>query len=420
MRKYLIGALLFFMTFISGVTLVDAKESISVNFVYKSNLTELNVGDKGEITVEPIYGVTPKGTYAPVKNDDIDLKEDGSFTVLKSGKFELNPSFTLSSDSEKEIKLAYMKENNIENGKVDDYVLIIQDIQSSLPINVSQQVKTRDINFNFEVDTSSLKVGEKGKISVKPLYDVRPKGKFKAEKNEFIDLKEDGSFTALKAGKTSIKPTFTIFEESVIEIDTAYIAQLENPKEGDTSFPEPAILQEIPIEIKAADKEKVSISLDFTATPASLAVDSSGKLTLANIYGVTPKGTFKAGKNEFINLKEDGSYTALQVGKIELKPVFTLSEDSVKEIKEAYIKQENKTNLTVDDIELIYPDTQQIVTINVTEKATITSPTKKPTGTNKNLPQTSDTSAQPLIILGVSTILLGCGVLVIKRKSFNL
>jgi len=420
MKKYLIGTFLLFITFFSGVKIVEASEEIIVDFNYSIEKSEFTVGEKGKITVEPVYDVTPKGTFKTEKNEMVDLKEDGSFSLLKAGKTELRPSFTLTKESEQEIKEAYMKKQGIKNRRTEDYELVFSKELPSLPITVSELTKTRDISYNFKVDTTSLKVGEKGKLSVEPLYGVNPKGQFKPEKNDFIDLKEDGTFTALKAGKTELKPTFTISEESVKEIDAAYVAQLEKPEEGDTSFPMPTIQQRIPIEISNKEKEKtkVPINFNFTASPDSLAVDASGKLTLANLYGVTPKGTFKAEKNDFIDLKEDGTFTGLKAGKTELKPVFTLSNDSIKEIKEAYIKQENKTDLTVDDIEFVYPDVQQIVAINVTEKAVTTpsSSTEKPSGTNKNLPKTSDSYSQSLVLLGVSTLVASVGALVIKRK----
>lgn len=421
MKKYLIGLLLIFTTIIGGVTLVDAKESVPVRITYTSDKTEFTVGETGKLSVEPILGVKPKGTFKPTKDEFIDLKADGTYTTLSIGKTNITPSFELSEESITSIKEAYIKENSLTNVALDDIELAYQDIQSFVTVTIigKNTGETRDIGSNFKSDTTKLKVGQTGKISVEPLYNIVPKGKFTPEKNEYFELKEDGTFTALKSGEAIIIPNFTIEADSLAEINAAYVRQLESPASGVGGFPMPDIQQKFTLTITEDKKaQKIPLSFNFTANPVSIQVGSSGKLSVEKIFGVEPKGTFTTYKNDFIELKADGTYTGLKVGKAELKPTFKLSAESEKELKEAYIKQSKDTDLTVNDIEFVYPETAPLITISVTEKTATatTSNNTKPSGTNKNLPKTSDSRSTVLLLLGTSSVLLATIGLVVRKK----
>ena len=421
MKKHILGLLLVLVALVGGTQLVEAQEivtGVNVDIICTSDKTNLNVGESGKLSIKPIYGVTPEGTFTPQKNAFFELNEDGTFKTLSVGETSITPAFTLSEESIKKIKLAYLKENHSEGANLDNIHILPQTIQA-IPVTISNITENETapitISYNFEASTTDLKVGQSGKLTVNKIHGVIPTGKFRPYKDEFIELKEDGTYTALKVGKTTFIPSFTISDESYLEMKKLYIQEHsdENLTLDDVNLAFPSVVQPLELNITAG-KEQVSVPLNFTANPISLAVNESGVLSLEKVYGVTPKGTFKAEKNDFIELKEDGTYTALKVGQAKITPVFTLSSESIKEIKEAYIKEKNLTNVTVDDIDLVLQDIQPVITINVTEKTTTNN---KPSTTNKNLPKTSEQSSTLISVFGTLCISLGFVGISLKRNE---
>lgn len=116
-------------------------------------------------------------------------------------------------------------------------------------------------------------------------------------------------------------------------------------------------------EIATAILNDVDVTPNFSIENKLTVVGEANTIKVSPMYGVTAKGTFKEIKNESIHVKTDGSFTVLKEGTVKITPEFTLSPESLKEITQAYIKENNLVNVTENDFTSSVKEIAQILTI---------------------------------------------------------
>lgn len=242
-------------------TTTEEKVNVSVTTEYTFNKNTLKVNETGILTIKPIYGVTPKGEYKVIDNGIVKIDATGNVTGLKEGKTTINPEFTISEASKKEIKQNYIKESGNSKLKEENINLVITNQSTDISINVEKKTEPKtekikvDVTPNFKTNQTNLKVGQtSGKVTVDPIQGVQIKGKFKPVKHEMFEMKEDGTFVGLKAGKVELVPIFEISKESLDAIADVVLKQKGN--EGKTRND---------VEFITRDISQI-INLEFTAT----------------------------------------------------------------------------------------------------------------------------------------------------------
>lgn len=396
----------------------DTKEKQTVEIVTTvSNplSTKLKVGEETKLTLGKFIGVVPKGEFKEVKTDFIQLDKTGKIKALKVGTTKVTPTFTLSTDSLNEIKKAYLEQN--KNLKEEDINFVVKQNEKEMTYEIKEKEKEElivDTTLSYIVSPTELVVGQTGKVTPKPILGVELAGSFETDKNASIDLKKDGKFVALKAGKFEVKPVFKMSKETEVAIKKAALKKANDKTltEDNVVFVNKDILYTYPIIIKEATpkKEKVEIELTFSSSPSTLSVGQQGKTIVNSIYGVRPEGTFKPFENEAINIRTDGTFKVLKPGKVSILPNFMISEESKKEVTRAYLKQSKDKTLTEDNLELVFKGSKTLVSIEVVASSTSVNNNNNSNskGMTKTLPKTGEKQAS--IWLGFVAILLSVGL----------
>ena len=454
------------------------KEQVKVPVTFDYTLSnDLVSGNSSYITIKPIYGVAVEGKFKAFKSDTIELKEDGELIALKTGEEKLDLEFKLSEKSEKAIKEAYIKENKKANLNIDDITLIEETKTKPFSVNVLENKKeetedttqstsnsdtsstsetteetnsssetgesttetvetkvgvhiTTEISFNKE----NFKVDEVGALTLKPIYGVTPKGQFKAINNGIVKLEANGKLTGLKAGKTSIKPEFTISEASKKEIKQGYIKESKRKdlKEEDIDLIINSQTTDISINVEKKTEPKVKkIQVDITPTfktnNTQMKVGAiGGKVSVAPIQGVEVKGKFKPVKDSMFEMKEDGSFVGLKAGRVELVPSFEISKESLDAIANQVLKQKGNEGRKRSDIEFVNKDIAQVVKLEFTSTNNNNNNSNNNSGKQyvpvkkyepvKTLPQTGEKAGIFLTLIGSLTAIGSVVLLKFRTK----
>ncbi|MDT2834408.1 LPXTG cell wall anchor domain-containing protein [Vagococcus carniphilus] len=335
---------------------VDTKVLVDATTYYSIDQQKLAVGKSAKLSVKPILGVEVTGEFKEYKNEIIEVKKDGTVVALKEGTTDFAPNFILSNETKQKIKEAYIKQPGNEKVKIETIALSHRDIAQIFKMEVGNPTETKkhqiDITPSFSIDKEKLEVGESGKVSIAPIEGVALKGKYKPSKNDFIELKEDGTYTALKPNEQAVlTPFFEISEESLRSIKEAYRKKQGNEgiPDEDITFYQREMLQVFHIEI---GKVVVPINWTVNIDKTTIKVGESAKLSLVSQYGYTPKGIYPDGKYDFVKVTKEGVITGIKVGNETVSTNFTLTDEEFNKIKEAYIKEKKLTNLTIEDLEI--------------------------------------------------------------------
>ncbi|MGX7024671.1 LPXTG cell wall anchor domain-containing protein [Vagococcus hydrophili] len=246
---------------------------------------------------------------------------------------------------------------------------------------ISKPEKTEDVQNNkvkidvkesYSIDQSKIELGKSTQLHVSPIMGVELEGTFGlVNENDLVKVSETGEVKSLKVGKTKIAPTFKMSEKTKKEIKQAYIKQPgnENIKEEDIEFVVRENLQLIPIEIVDSTQKsehKIDITPQFIFNQKKLEVGNKETIKVAPILGVELKGEFKNFSDKYLQLSTTGEVTALKPNsKAVLSPEFIISEGSLKEIKQAYIKQSGHDNIKEDEIVFIQKDVRPLIQIEI-------------------------------------------------------
>ena len=235
---------------------------------------------------------------------------------------------------------------------------------------VEKEVRV-DATTYYSIDQQKLAVGKSAKLSVKPILGVEVTGEFKEYKDQYVQIKKDGTVVALKEGTTAIGPTFFLSKESEQKIKEAYIKQPGNEKVKieNIILSKKDIQQVFKMEVgnqTETKKHQIDITPSFSIDKEKLEVGESGKVSIAPIEGVALKGKYKPSKNDFIELKEDGTYTALKPNKqAVLTPFFEISEESLASIKKAYKEKPGNEGIPDEDITFYQREMLQVFHIEI-------------------------------------------------------
>lgn len=335
---------------------VEKEVRVDATTYYSIDQQKLAVGKSAKLSVKPILGVEVTGEFKEYKDQHVQIKKDGTVVALKEGTTDFAPNFILSNETKQKIKEAYIKQPGNEKVKIETIALSHRDIAQIFKMEIGNPTETEkhqiDITPSFSVDKEKLEVGESGKVSIAPIEGVALKGKYKPSKNDFIELKEDGTYTALKPNKQAVlTPFFEISEESLRSIKEAYKKKPGNEgiPDEDITFYQREMLQIFHIEI---GKVVVPINWTINIDKTTIKVGESAKLSLVSQYGYTPKGIYPDGKYDFVKVTKDGVITGIKVGNETVSTNFTLTDEEFNKIKEAYIKEKKLTNLTKEDLEI--------------------------------------------------------------------
>ncbi|UDM70219.1 LPXTG cell wall anchor domain-containing protein [Vagococcus fluvialis] len=159
----------------------------------------------------------------------------------------------------------------------------------------------------FKIETKSL-TGEKGQIKLAKIGTVEPKGEFEVFENEFIKVEKDGSWVALKDGKTKFTLKYTLFDDSLKEI------QKEN---SDYIIKKTNTTEEISAELTKTSPQKANIKMEIVGGNL---VDIKGHLKIKVVDGPEVTGKFteiKPVSKEPFTLESDGSYIIGEKAKYE-------------------------------------------------------------------------------------------------------
>lgn len=341
-----------------GNTSPVKKVSIDATPNYSMNTQKIKVGEKAQLSVEPIMGVKLEGEFVSSKNEFLEVSSEGVVKGLKAGKTSIYPNFKISEKTYADLKSAYIKQPGNENILPENIQFKVRDIAKFFAIEVMPRTETKEHKVNItphlSVDKETLEVGQTGKISVAPIEGVNVTGTFTAAKNEHIKLAEDGIYTALKPNDSAfLSPHFKLSEESLEAIKVAYIKKPgnENVKKEEIILYQNESLQVFHINIP---KIVVGINWHSTVNPKKIKVGEIAKLSMASQHGYTPKVKYPLNKeNKHVKVTEDGIVTGIKAGKTSINTTFNeLSKEDENKIKEAYLKEKELTNLTIDDLEI--------------------------------------------------------------------
>ncbi|MFI3622777.1 LPXTG cell wall anchor domain-containing protein [Vagococcus fluvialis] len=173
----------------------------------------------------------------------------------------------------------------------------------------------------FEIDTKSL-IGEKGQIKLSKIGSIEPKGEFEVFENKFIKVEKDGTWVALKDGKTKFTLNYTLSDNTLKEI------QKENP---DYIINKTNKTEEISAELTKSPAQKSDIKMEIVGGNLT---DVKGRLKIKVVDGPEVTGKFteiKPASKEPFTLGSDGSYVIGEKAKYEKlnqEIEFTLDKDS--------------------------------------------------------------------------------------------
>lgn len=410
-------------------TVLEKEIRVDATADYSIDQQKLIIGKSTKLRVKPILDVEVTGEFKEFKDQHVQIKKDGTVVALKEGTSTVAPEFVLSKESEQKIKEAYIKQPGNEKVKIETIVLTKKDVRQIFKIEVGNPTETIkhqiDITPTFSIDKEKLKVGESGKVSISPIEGVALKGKYTSSENEFIELKEDGTYTALKPTKiASLVPSFEIADESFVAIKQAYLEKPENAGvlENDVEFIRKDIGQLLSVEI-----EKVVVPINWTVgiDKTTIKVGETAQLSLASQYGYTPKVDYPLNEeNKFVKVTKEGVVTGVKVGKANVNTTFgNLSEEEANKIKEAFIKEKKLTNVKIEDLE-IGPRPSNITSVDVEVVATSTgggnnsvgkTTSKKTYAPVKKLPKTGEEQTFITIISGF--ILIGTSTFYLNKRN---
>ncbi|MDT2833412.1 LPXTG cell wall anchor domain-containing protein [Vagococcus carniphilus] len=203
-------------------------EPIKVNFkdadkpidpVKDKAVLPITVANKKDKLVVSVKDSELKATFTAVKNDKIDLKSDGTFTIPEKNKdAKFTEKVTLSLDTA-DANYKKIAESDAYKGKE------IQTEYKDLDAAITRpEVKT--INLTYTVKELTAKINGGGTLAFNDVDGVKITGTFKEIKdNEFFSLDAKGNWKAKKPGEGSIDPTFTISKESLAELQKKYPEQ---------------------------------------------------------------------------------------------------------------------------------------------------------------------------------------------------
>ncbi|MFW7432688.1 LPXTG cell wall anchor domain-containing protein [Vagococcus carniphilus] len=179
----------------------------------------ITVANKKDKLIVSVKDAELKATFTAVKNDKIDLKADGTFTIPdknKDAKFTEKVTLSLDTTDANYKKIAESAEYK---GKE------IQTEYKNLDAAITRPaVKT--ITLTYKVKELAAKINGGGTLAFNDVDGVKITGTFKEIKdNEFFSLDAKGNWKAKKAGEGSIDPTFTISKESLTELQKKYPEQ---------------------------------------------------------------------------------------------------------------------------------------------------------------------------------------------------
>lgn len=179
----------------------------------------ITVANKKDKLVVSVKDSELKATFTAVKNDKIDLKSDGTFTIPdknKDAKFTEKVTLSLDTTDANYKKIA-------ESAEYKDKE--IQTEYKNLDAAITRPaVKT--ITLTYKVKELAAKINGGGTLAFNDVDGVKITGTFKEIKdNEFFSLDAKGNWKAKKAGEGSIDPTFTISKESLTELQKKYPEQ---------------------------------------------------------------------------------------------------------------------------------------------------------------------------------------------------
>lgn len=413
----------------------DRKQEI-VTITSGYTLSSKTVKEKESITIsrEAYKGTALKGSYKPVNNQYASLSDTGVIKGLKKGKTALDVEYTINEQTVNEIKKAHLKELNKPELTVDDITVVDQNKQSSVPVEVlanepKEETIELPIKKEYVLDKSTIKLNETAKVSIKDIYGVKVAGDFKEANSDWGTLNKAGILTPKKAGSLKLVPDFVISEASKKAIKESYIKESgkDNLKVENINLVETNQTEGLNLTIQADDKVK-KVTIDITpsikANKQELKVgETGGKLTVDSLYGVTLKGKFKAVKNPVIDLKEDGTFIGLQAGTVELAPNYEISQESLDEIANVFLKQDQYSHLTRSDVEFIHKDVQPVIPIKFTSTTNNnqnnnnnSGKTYVPAEQKRTLPQTGEKSALLASAFGLFLV-IGSSLIFKSRNS---
>ncbi|MBO0427809.1 LPXTG cell wall anchor domain-containing protein [Vagococcus fluvialis] len=410
------------------------QEMVTITSGY--TLSSKTVKEKESITIsrEAYKGTALKGSYKPVNNQYASLSDTGVIKGLKKGKTTLDVEYTINEQTVNEIKKAYLKELNKPELTVDDITVVDQNKQSSVPVEVlanepKEETIELPIKKEYVLDKSTIKLNETAKVSIKDIYGVKVAGDFKEANSDWGTLNKAGILTPKKAGSLKLVPDFVISEASKKAIKESYIKESgkDNLKVENINLVETNQTEGLNLTIQADDKVK-KVTIDITpsikANKQELKVgEAGGKLTVDSLYGVTLKGKFKAVKNPVIDFKEDGTFIGLQAGTVELAPNYEISQESLDEIANVFLKQEQYSHLTRSDVEFIHKDVQPVIPIKFTSTTNNnqnnnnnSGKTYVPAEQKRTLPQTGEKRALLASAFGLFLV-IGSSLIFKSRNS---
>lgn len=413
----------------------DRKQEI-VTITSGYTLSSKTVKEKESITIsrEAYKGTALKGSYKPVNNQYASLSDTGVIKGLKKGKTTLDVEYTINEQTVNEIKKAHLKELNKPELTVDDITVVDQNKQSSVAVEVlanepKEETIELPIKKEYVLDKSTIKLNETAEVSIKDIYGVKVAGDFKEANSDWGTLNKAGILTPKKAGSLKLVPDFVISEASKKAIKESYIKESgkDNLKVENINLVETNQTEGLNLTIQADDKVK-KVTIDITpsikANKQELKVgETGGKLTVDSLYGVSLKGKFKAVKNPVIDFKEDGTFIGLQAGTVELAPNYEISQESLDEIANVFLKQDQYSHLTRSDVEFIHKDVQPVIPIKFTSTTNNnqnnnnnSGKTYVPAEQKRTLPQTGEKSALLASTFGLFLV-IGSSLIFKSRNS---
>lgn len=413
----------------------DRKQEI-VTITSGYTLSSKTVKEKESITIsrEAYKGTALKGSYKPVNNQYASLSDTGVIEGLKKGKTTLDVEYTINEQTVNEIKKAHLKELNKPELTADDITVVDQNKQFSVAVEVlanepKEETIELPIKKEYVLDKSTIKLNETAKVSIKDIYGVKVAGDFKEANSDWGTLNKAGILTPKKAGSLKLVPDFVISEASKKAIKESYIKESgkDNLKVENINLVETNQTEGLNLTIQADDKVK-KVTIDITpsikANKQELKVgETGGKLTVDSLYGVSLKGKFKAVKNPVIDFKEDGTFIGLQAGTVELAPNYEISQESLDEIANVFLKQDQYSHLTRSDVEFIHKDVQPVIPIKFTSTTNNnqnnnnnSGKTYVPAEQKRTLPQTGEKSALLASAFGLFLV-IGSSLIFKSRNS---
>lgn len=310
-------------------------------------------GNTGKINIEKFEGIEFKGTFKKITNNShIELREDGSWTAKKTGETTISVIFQPSGDTINEIEKKYPETN-----------IYWSDRAQVVKVTINEQ-KEMEIPINITPTTITTIEGSSGKLSVGKFEGIELKGTFKEiTNNPNIELRTDGTWTAKRVGTTELMPLFYPSKETIKEIQKKY-------PETDLYWSDIAQV----VGVKINEQKEMEIPINITTSSITAIEGSTGQLSVEKFEGIELKGTFKEiTNNPNIELRTDGTWTAKKDGITKLTPIFSLSVETVNEIKKKYPGVEISWKDIADVVNVtINPSKEIDLTINFTPNSITT------------------------------------------------